>query len=206
MASKYRNSGQTCVCTNRLLVQSGIHDAFARRLAERVGELRVGDGMEEGMQQGPLIDAKAAAKVAEHVGDALAKGATVLTGGRPHALGGSFFEPTVLVGATPAMAVARDETFGPLAPIFRFDTEEEAIRLANDTEYGLAAYFYSRDAARCQRVAEALESGMVGINSGLISTEVAPFGGVKQSGLGREGSKYGIEDYLEIKYLCMGGL
>jgi succinate-semialdehyde dehydrogenase/glutarate-semialdehyde dehydrogenase len=206
LASKYRNSGQTCVCTNRFLVQAGVYAAFSRKLAEEVAKLKVGDGLEAGTQQGPLIDAAAVAKVEEHIADAVAKGAKVLAGGRRHALGGTFFEPTVIVDATPAMAVAREETFGPVAPLFRFQTEEEAIRMANDTEFGLAAYFYTRDLGRAWRVSEGLEYGMVGINTGLISTEVAPFGGVKESGTGREGSKYGIEDYLEVKYVCVGGV
>ena len=204
LASKYRNSGQTCVCTNRLLVQDSVYEAFAAKLAARVAQLKVGNGLEEGVTQGPLIDAKAVAKIEEHIADAMAKGARLLTGGRSHALGGSFFEPTVLADATTEMLCAREETFGPLAPLFRFQTEEEALRLANDTEYGLAAYFYSNDLARCFRVGEALEYGMVGINSGIISNELAPFGGIKQSGIGREGSKYGLEEYLEIKYLCLG--
>jgi succinate-semialdehyde dehydrogenase/glutarate-semialdehyde dehydrogenase len=206
LASKYRNTGQTCVCANRLLVQAGIYDAFAAKLAEKVKSMKVGSGLEAGVSQGPLIDANALAKVEEHVADALAKGARVLTGGRRHALGGTFYEPTVLADVTPDMKCAREETFGPVAPLFRFATEEEAIRMANDTEYGLAAYFYSRDVARCFRVGEALEYGIVGVNTGIISNEVAPFGGVKQSGVGREGSKYGIEEYLEIKYLCLGGI
>ena len=206
LASKYRNSGQTCVCTNRLLVQDGVYGAFTAKLAEAVAKLKVGNGLEAGTQQGPLIVAAAVQKVEEHIADALAKGARVVCGGKRHALGGTFFEPTVLVNATPQMTVAREETFGPLAPVFRFSTEAEAIRLANDTEFGLAAYFYTRDLSRAWRVAEGLEYGIVGINTGLISTEVAPFGGMKESGTGREGSKYGIEDYLEIKYLCMGGI
>ncbi len=206
IASKYRNTGQTCVCTNRILVQSGVHDAFVAKLAERVGRLVVADGFSEGAQQGPLIDMAAVEKVEEHIADALAKGAEVAIGGGRHVLGGTFFQPTVLTGVTPQMAVAREETFGPLAPVFRFETEAEAIGLANDTEFGLAAYFYSRDIGRVWRVAEALEYGMVGINEGIISTEVAPFGGVKESGVGREGSRYGIEEYVEIKYMCMGGL
>ena len=206
IASKYRNSGQTCVCTNRFLVQDGIHDAFAERLGEAVGRLTVGNGLRPDVQQGPLIDLAAVEKVEEHVADAIAKGGRVVVGGERHALGGTFFQPTVIAGATPEMAVAREETFGPLAPLFRFRTEEEAVRLANDTEFGLAAYFYTRDLGRAWRVGEALEYGMVGINTGLISTEIAPFGGVKQSGVGREGSKYGIEDYLVVKYLCMAGL
>ncbi|MDY0012684.1 MAG: NAD-dependent succinate-semialdehyde dehydrogenase [Rhodocyclaceae bacterium] len=206
LASKYRNSGQTCVCANRLLVQAGIHDAFAARLTEAVAKLPVGPGDQPGVVQGPLIDQDAVAKVEHHIADALGKGARLLTGGKRHALGGSFFEPTVLADVTPAMAVAREETFGPVAPLFRFSTEEEAVALANATEFGLAAYFYSRDLGRVFRVAEALEYGMVGINTGLISNEVAPFGGVKQSGLGREGSRHGIEEYLEMKYLCLAGL
>jgi len=206
MLSKYRNTGQTCVCANRLLVQDGIYEAFATRLAAKVQALRVGDGSEADITQGPLIDAQALAKVEEHVADAVAKGARVLTGGRRHALGGTFYEPTVIVDVTPDMKCAREETFGPVAPLFRFKTEAEAIQLANDTEFGLAAYFYSRDLARCFRVGEALEYGIVGINTGIISNEVAPFGGIKQSGVGREGSRYGIEDYLEIKYLCLGGM
>jgi succinate-semialdehyde dehydrogenase/glutarate-semialdehyde dehydrogenase len=206
MQSKYRNTGQTCVCANRLLVQDGVHDAFAAKLVAAVGKLKPAGGLEEGATQGPLIDDKAVEKVESHIADATAKGAAVLVGGRRHPRGGRFFEPTVLTGVTPAMAVAREETFGPVAPIFRFANDAEAIRLANDTEFGLAAYFYGRDISRIWRVAEALEYGIVGINTGLISTEVAPFGGVKESGLGREGSKYGIEEFLEIKYLCMGGI
>jgi succinate-semialdehyde dehydrogenase / glutarate-semialdehyde dehydrogenase len=206
ITSKYRNSGQTCVCANRLLVQDGVYDAFAGKLALAVGKLRVGDGLAGETDQGPLIDAKAAAKVAEHVADALAKGARILTGGKPHKLGGTFYEPTVLTGVTSAMQIAREETFGPVAPLFRFTTETEAIRMANDTEVGLAAYVYTRDLGRSFRVMEALECGMVGLNTGLISTEVAPFGGVKESGMGREGSRYGIQDYLEIKYLCIAGV
>jgi succinate-semialdehyde dehydrogenase/glutarate-semialdehyde dehydrogenase len=206
LASKYRNTGQTCVCANRLLVQDGIYDAFAARLAEAAKKMKVGAGTEAGVLQGPLIDEQALAKVEEHVADALAKGAKVLTGGRRHALGGTFYEPTVIADVTPDMKCAREETFGPVAPLFRFRTEAEAVALANDTEFGLAAYFFSRDVARCFRVGEALEYGMVGVNTGIMSNEVAPFGGVKQSGIGREGSKYGIEDYLEIKYLCFGGI
>jgi succinate-semialdehyde dehydrogenase/glutarate-semialdehyde dehydrogenase len=206
IASKYRNAGQTCVCANRLLVQDGVYDAFAKRLAQAVKEMKVGNGMEQGTVIGPLIDLKAVEKVEEHVADALKKGAKVVTGGGRHALGGRFFEPTVLADVTTDMIVTREETFGPVAPLFRFKTEAEAIRMANDTEFGLAAYFYARDIGRVWRVAEALEYGIVGINEGIISTEVAPFGGVKESGLGREGSKYGIEDYLEVKYLCMGGI
>jgi succinate-semialdehyde dehydrogenase/glutarate-semialdehyde dehydrogenase len=202
LVAKYRNTGQTCVCANRFLVQAGIYEEFAARFAEKVRALKVGDGTEAGVAQGPLINAAGLAKVEAHVADALAKGARVLCGGSRHERGGNFFQPTVLAGVTTAMQVAREETFGPVAPLFRFETEAEAIAMANDTEFGLAAYFYSRDVGRCWRVGEALEYGMVGINSGLISTEVAPFGGIKQSGLGREGSKYGIEEYLEIKYLC----
>ncbi|MBF0561394.1 MAG: NAD-dependent succinate-semialdehyde dehydrogenase [Alphaproteobacteria bacterium] len=206
MASKYRNSGQTCVCVNRFLVQDGIHDAFAARLAQAVSALTVGPGDRAGVTQGPLINAAALEKVEALMADAVAKGARVLVGGRRHLLGGTFFEPTVLCDVTPAMRLAQEEIFGPVAPLTRFATEEEAIRLANDTPFGLAAYFYARDIGRVWRVAEALEYGIVGINEGIISTEVAPFGGMKQSGLGREGSRYGIEDYLEIKYMCVGGL
>ncbi|MRW91796.1 NADP-dependent succinate-semialdehyde dehydrogenase [Duganella sp. FT80W] len=204
LASKFRNAGQTCVCANRIYVQDGVYDAFAAKLASAVDALKVGDGMEQGVTQGPLIDQKAVKKVEEHVADAIAKGARVLTGGQRHALGGSFFQPTVLTDVTPQMQVAGEETFGPLAPLFRFHTETEVIQQANDTEFGLASYFYSRDIGRVWRVAEALECGMVGVNTGIISNEVAPFGGVKQSGLGREGSKYGIEDYLVVKYICLG--
>ena len=206
MASKYRNTGQTCVCANRLLVQDGVYDEFARRLARAVSDLKVADGFTEGAQQGPLIDAAAVKKVEEHIRDAVAKGARVVMGGKRHALGGHFFEPTILADVTSDMAVAREETFGPVAPLFRFHSEAEAIAMANDTEFGLASYFYARDLARVWRVAEALEYGIVGINEGIISTEVAPFGGVKESGIGREGSKYGIDDFMEVKYLCMGGL
>ena len=206
IASKFRNTGQTCVCTNRFLVQDGIHDAFAERLAEAASRLKVGSGLEPEVQQGPLIDADAVAKVEAQLADAVARGARVLTGGQRHRLGGTFFEPTVITGATPDMALSREETFGPLAPLFRFNTEVEAIRLANDTPYGLASYVYTRDLARSWRVSEALEYGIVGLNTGLISTAVAPFGGMKASGLGREGSKYGIEDYLQIKYVCVGGI
>jgi len=206
LASKYRNAGQTCVCANRLIVQDGVYDAFAQKLAAKVAQFKVGPGVEPGVQIGPLIEPAALEKVREHVADAVALGGTVLLGGRPHARGGLFFEPTVITGATRAMRVAREETFGPVAPLFRFRDEAEAIDLANDTEYGLAAYFYSRDVGRVFRVAEALETGMVCVNSGLLSNEVAPFGGVKQSGLGREGSKYGIDEYLELKYLCLAGL
>jgi succinate-semialdehyde dehydrogenase/glutarate-semialdehyde dehydrogenase len=206
MASKFRNTGQTCVCANRLLVQDGVYEAFAEKLGQAVASLKVANGVEPGATQGPLIDMKAVAKVEEHIADALAKGASVAAGGKRHALGGSFFEPTVLTGVTPAMTVAREETFGPVAPLFRFKTEAEAIAMANDTEFGLAAYFFSRDVGRIFRVAEAVEYGIVGINTGLISTEVAPFGGVKESGIGREGSRHGIDDFVEIKYLCLGGI
>jgi len=202
MLSKYRNTGQTCVCTNRFLVQEGVHDAFAQKLAAAVAGLKVGNGLEDGVTQGPLIDGAGLAKVEELLADAVAKGARVVCGGKRHARGGTFFEPTVLSGATPAMRLAREEIFGPVAPIFSFREEADAVRMANDTEFGLAAYFYTRDIARAWRVGEALDYGMVGVNSGMISNEVAPFGGIKQSGIGREGSKYGIEDYLEIKYLC----
>ncbi|WP_250493616.1 NAD-dependent succinate-semialdehyde dehydrogenase [Caballeronia sp. GAWG1-1] len=203
IASKYRNSGQTCVCTNRFYVHERVYDEFAAKLATAVGDLKVGRGTDDGVLLGPLINEAAVKKVEAHIEDALAKGATLTAGGKRHALGHGFFQPTVLTGATPAMQVAKEETFGPLAPIFKFSSDDEAIRLANDTEFGLAAYFYSRDIARVWRVAEALEYGMVGINTGLISNEVAPFGGVKQSGLGREGSHYGIDDYVVIKYLCL---
>jgi succinate-semialdehyde dehydrogenase/glutarate-semialdehyde dehydrogenase len=206
IASKYRNSGQTCVCTNRFYVHDKVYDAFAAKLRDAVEQLKVGRGTDEGVTQGPLINEAAVLKVESHIEDALAKGARIVTGGKRHALGHGFFEPTVLADVTPAMKVARDETFGPLAPLFRFSSDEEVIRLANDTEFGLASYFYSRDIGRVWRVAEALEYGMVGINTGLISNEVAPFGGVKQSGLGREGSHYGIDDYVVIKYLCIGGV
>lgn len=206
VASKFRNTGQACISANRIYVQEGIYEAFAAGLARRVSQLKVGNGLEEGVQQGPLIDAAAVKKVEEHIADAVAGGARVTLGGKRHQLGGCFFEPTVLVGVQPSMAVAREETFGPVAPLFRFGTEEEALALANATEYGLAAYLYSRDAARIWRTAAGIESGMVGINCGLISNEVAPFGGVKQSGLGREGSHYGIQEFLEVKYLCWDGL
>ncbi|HLW27131.1 MAG TPA: NADP-dependent succinate-semialdehyde dehydrogenase [Kiloniellales bacterium] len=204
MMSKYRNMGQTCVCANRIIVQAGVYDAFAEKLAEKVKALKVGPGLEEGVVQGPLIDEAAIEKVKEHIADAVAKGAQVVVGGAPHSLGGTFFQPTVLTNVTTEMKVTREETFGPVAPLFRFETEEEGIAMANDTEFGLASYFYARDVGRIWRVGEALESGIVGINTGIISTEVAPFGGVKESGVGREGSKYGIEDFLEIKYMCMG--
>ena len=202
IAAKYRNTGQTCVCANRFLVQSGIYEEFAARLAARSAELKVGPGSEAGVVQGPLINAAGLAKVEAHVADALAKGARVLCGGARHARGGNFFQPTVLADVTPDMQVAREETFGPLAPLFRFETEAQAVAMANDTEFGLAAYFFTRDIGRSWRVGEALEYGMVGVNTGMISNEVAPFGGIKQSGIGREGSKYGIEEYLEVKYLC----
>jgi len=206
LASKYRNTGQTCVCANRLLVQAGVYEVFARKLAEAVSRLRIGDGLAGVTDQGPLIDANALAKVEEHVADALSKGATLTLGGKRHALGGTFYEPTILANVTPAMLVAREETFGPVAPLFKFSTEAEAIAMANDTEFGLAAYLYTRDLARSWRVSEAIEYGIVGVNTGIISTEVAPFGGVKESGTGREGSKYGILDYTEIKYVCVGGV
>ena len=206
MASKYRNAGQTCVCANRILVQDGVYEAFAMKLAAAVASLNVGPGTEEDVSQGPLINAAAVAKVEEHIADAVGNGARVVCGGSRHALGGTFFEPTILADVTTAMKVAREETFGPVAPLFRFQDEAEAIAMANATEFGLAAYFYSRDIGRCWRVAEALEYGMVGINEGIISTELAPFGGIKESGLGREGSKYGLDEFVEVKYLCMGGL
>ena len=206
IASKYRNAGQTCVCANRLYVQSGVYDTFAQKLADAVGQLHVGNGVDAGVTTGPMIDEKAVEKVEEHIADAVAKGASIKMGGKRHSLGHSFFEPTILTNVTQDMAVAKEETFGPLAPLFKFDTEEEVLGYANDTEFGLASYFYSRDIGRIFRVSEALEYGMVGVNTGLISNEIAPFGGVKQSGLGREGSKYGIEDYLVIKYTCLAGL
>ena len=206
MLSKYRNMGQTCVCANRLYVQEGVYDAFAGKLAAAVERLKVGDGLEEGVQQGPLINAEALAKVEAHIADALAKGGRVTVGGHRHELGGTFFQPTVLCDVTPDMAVAREETFGPVAPLFRFKDEADAIAQANATQYGLAAYFYARDLGRVFRVAEALEYGMVGVNSGIISTEVAPFGGVKESGIGREGSRHGIGEFVEIKYVLLGGL
>lgn len=206
LASKYRNAGQTCVCANRLYVHTKVYDLFAQKLVTAVEAMKVGNGLDEGVRIGPLIDGKAVAKVQEHIADAVGKGAEVLTGGQPHALGQSFFQPTVLTGVTQAMAVAREETFGPLAPLFRFETEDEVVALANDTEFGLASYFYARDLGRVWRVAERLEYGIVGVNTGLISNEVAPFGGVKQSGVGREGSHYGIEDYLVVKYINMAGI
>ena len=206
MASKYRNAGQTCVCANRLYVQDGIYDQFAAKLVAAVAKLKVGNGQQAGVTQGPLIEEKAVVKVEQHIADALSKGARLLAGGKRHALGHSFFEPTILVDVDASMQVASEETFGPLAPLFRFNTEADVIAMANDTEFGLAAYFYARDIGRVWRVAEALESGMVGVNTGLISNEIAPFGGVKQSGLGREGSQYGMEDYLVMKYICLGGI
>ncbi|AHC62942.1 succinate-semialdehyde dehdyrogenase [Pseudomonas aeruginosa LES431] len=206
LISKYRNNGQTCVCANRLYVQDGVYDAFVDKLKAAVAKLNISNGLEAGVTTGPLIDAKAVAKVEEHIADAVSKGAKVVSGGKPHALGGTFFEPTILVDVPKNALVSKDETFGPLAPVFRFKDEAEVIAMSNDTEFGLASYFYARDLARVFRVAEQLEYGMVGINTGLISNEVAPFGGIKASGLGREGSKYGIEDYLEIKYLCLGGI
>jgi succinate-semialdehyde dehydrogenase/glutarate-semialdehyde dehydrogenase len=206
MASKYRNTGQTCVCANRVLVQEGVYDAFAAKLKAAVEALKVGNGMEEGVTQGPLINADAVKKVQEHINDALSKGAKVVTGGKPHEKGGNFFQPTVLAEVPHDALIFREETFGPVAPLFRFKTEQEAIKLANDTEFGLAAYFYSRDVGRIFRVAEALEYGIIGINEGIISTAEAPFGGFKQSGLGREGSSHGIEEYLETKYMALGGI
>ncbi|MBE7926177.1 NADP-dependent succinate-semialdehyde dehydrogenase [Pseudomonas saudiphocaensis] len=204
MQSKYRNAGQTCVCVNRIYVQEGVYEAFAEKFQAAVEKLKIGNGLDDGVDVGPLIDDRAAAKVREHIEDAVSQGAQVVTGGKAHSLGGSYFEPTLLIDVPHTAKVAKEETFGPLAPLFRFKDEAEGIELANDTEFGLAAYFYARDLGRVFRVAEALESGMVGVNTGMISTEVAPFGGVKSSGLGREGSKYGIEDYLEIKYICLG--
>ncbi|EKV27340.1 Succinate-semialdehyde dehydrogenase [Caenispirillum salinarum AK4] len=206
MASKYRNAGQTCVCANRIMVQAGVYDKFAEKLAEAVRNLKVGDGTQEGVTQGPLINEKAAVKVEELVADAVSKGATVVTGGKRAELGRTFYEPTILTNVSQEMNLFAEEIFGPVAPLYKFETEEEAIKLANDTQYGLAAYFYARDLGRVWRVSEGLEYGIVGINEGIISTEVAPFGGVKESGVGREGSKYGIEDFIEIKYLCMGGI
>lgn len=203
MVSKYRNAGQTCVCANRLYVQAGIYNAFASKLAERVRQMKVGDGLTEGVTTGPLIDQNALRKVQEHVEDAVGKGAKVEVGGKPASQGGLFFEPTIITGVTADMLVSTEETFGPVAPLFKFETEEDVIELANNTEFGLASYFFSKDVSKIFRVAEALEYGMVGVNTGLISTEVAPFGGIKQSGLGREGSKYGLDDYTEIKYLCL---
>jgi succinate-semialdehyde dehydrogenase/glutarate-semialdehyde dehydrogenase len=206
VASKYRNTGQTCICTNRFLVQSAVHDEFVEKLTRKVATLKVGSGFEDGVAQGPLIDMAAVEKVEEHVADALAGGATLHTGGKRHAKGGTFFEPTVISGMKPGMKVTREETFAPLAPVFRFETDEEAVALANDTPFGLASYFYSRDIGRVWRIVEALECGLVGVNAGLISTEVAPFGGYKESGLGREGGPWGIEEFLEVKYVAMAGL
>ena len=206
IASKYRNTGQTCVCTNRLLVQDGVYDLFVQKLSAAVARMTIGNGLTGDVQQGPLINMAAVEKVEEHIADAIAKGARIVLGGKRHTLGGTFFEPTILADVTPEMLVAREETFGPMAPVFRFGSDDEAIRMANDTEFGLASYFYSRDIRRVWRTAEALEYGMVGINTGLISTEVAPFGGMKESGIGREGSRYGIEEFLEVKYLCLGGI
>ena len=206
IASKFRNAGQTCVCANRLYVQAGVYDAFAEKLSKRVAGLKVGPGMEDGVEIGPMIEKAAVDKVEDHIADATAKGASVKLGGKSHERGGLFFEPTVLTGVTPDMKCAREETFGPVAPLFKFETEDDVVAMANDTEFGLASYFFSRDVAKIFRVAEALEYGIVGVNTGLISTEVAPFGGVKQSGLGREGSKYGLDDYTELKYICLGGI
>jgi succinate-semialdehyde dehydrogenase / glutarate-semialdehyde dehydrogenase len=206
ITAKYRNSGQTCVCTNRFYVQAGIYERFVAKLTEAVNRLKVGDGRQKDVQQGPLIDKKAVAKVEQHIADAVKKGGKVVAGGKLHALGGTFFEPTVISGATQDMAVAKEETFGPLSPVFRFEKEEEAIAYANDTEFGLACYFYTKDLARTFRVSQALRYGLVGVNAGMITTEVAPFGGVKESGMGREGSKYGVEDYLDVKYVCVAGL
>lgn len=206
LIAKFRNNGQTCVCANRIYVQDGVYDAFAEKLSVALGKLKTGDGFGEGVTFGPLIDGKAVEKVEEHIADAVGKGARVISGGKRHELGGTFFEPTILADVTAAMAVAREETFGPVAPLFRFTDEDDVVAQANDTEFGLASYFYARDMARVWRVAEALEYGMVGVNTGLISTAEAPFGGIKQSGLGREGSRYGIEDFIEIKYVCLGGI
>lgn len=206
MASKFRNTGQTCVCANRIFVQDGVYDLFAQKLADKVNAMKIGNGLEDGVAQGPLIDMKAVEKVEEHISDALAQGARVIAGGKRHAKGGQFFQPTVLADVKTSMKITHEETFGPVAPLYRFKEENELLKLANNTEYGLAAYFYSRDIGRIWRVAEGLESGIVGINVGIISTEVAPFGGVKESGIGREGSKYGMEEFLEVKYLCMGDI
>ncbi|MGB5067631.1 MAG: aldehyde dehydrogenase family protein, partial [Albidovulum sp.] len=203
MISKFRNNGQTCVCANRIYVQAGVYDAFAKKLSAAVEKLNVGDGLNAGVTTGPLINDDAVLKVEEHIADVLAGGGKIVTGGKRHALGGSFFEPTVVTGVTPGMKVSTEETFGPLAPLYKFETEDEVVALANDTIFGLASYFYARDIGRITRVQEALEYGMVGVNTGLISTEVAPFGGVKQSGLGREGSHHGTEDYMEMKYICL---
>src|SRR5262245_55111548 len=206
MASKFRNTGQTCVCANRIFVQDGVYDKFSKKLADKVSAMKVGSGLEAGVVQGPLIDMKAVEKVEEHIADAVEHGASVVTGGKRHEKGGQFFQPTVLANVTPSMKITHEETFGPVAPLYRFKTEDELIKLANDTEFGLAAYFYARDIGRVWRVAEGIESGIVGVNVGIISTEVAPFGGMKESGIGREGSKYGIDEFLEVKYLCIGGL
>lgn len=206
LVAKFRNNGQTCVCANRLYVQSAVYDAFADKLAAAVAELKTGNGFDEGVTLGPLIDAAAVAKVEDHIADAVGKGAAVRLGGQRHALGGTFFEPTVLTGVTSAMSVAREETFGPVAPLFHFEDEADVIAQANDTEFGLASYFCARDLSRVWRVAEALEYGMVGVNTGFISTAEAPFGGIKSSGLGREGSRYGIEEFCELKYVCLGGI
>ncbi len=206
VASKYRNSGQTCVCTNRFLVQSGVYDAFVEKFAKRVAELNVGNGLDDGVMQGPLINQAAVEKVEFHIGDALEKGGRLVCGGKPHTLGGTFFEPTIIADVTDTMRVAREETFGPLAPVFRFETDEEAIAMANATEFGLAAYFYARDYRRIWHVMEGLEYGMVAVNEGILSTELAPFGGVKESGLGREGSRHGLDEFTELKYVCVGGL
>jgi succinate-semialdehyde dehydrogenase/glutarate-semialdehyde dehydrogenase len=204
MISKYRNMGQTCVCANRIYAQEGIYDSFVEKLSRKAAAMKIGDGTEQGVVQGPLINMDAVDKVEKHIADAVKHGAKVITGGKRHALGGTFFEPTVVVDVPTNSLIAREETFGPVAPLFRFETEQEAIRMANDTEFGLAAYFYTRDLARSWRVAEALEYGIVGLNTGIISTELAPFGGIKESGMGREGSKYGILDYTELKYVCAG--
>jgi succinate-semialdehyde dehydrogenase/glutarate-semialdehyde dehydrogenase len=206
IASKYRNAGQTCVCTNRFYVHAKVYDKFAQKLAAAVRGLTVGDGSDSDSQIGPLIDAKAVAKVEEHIADGTARGGRVIAGGRRHALGGSFFEPTVIIDLPNDALAGREETFGPLSPLFRFNTDDEAVALANNSEFGLAGYFYTRDLGRAWRLAERLETGIVGVNTGLISNEVAPFGGVKQSGIGREGSRHGVEDYLTVKYVCMGGL
>lgn len=206
LISKYRNAGQTCVCANRIYVHESVYEAFSQKLAKAVGQLKVGNGLDEGVTQGPLIDNAAVAKVQEHIEDAVSKGAQVLVGGQPHALGFSYFEPTILINVDSGMRVAKEETFGPLAPLFKFSTDDEVIQMANDTEFGLAAYFYSRDIGRIWRIAEALEYGMVGINTGILSNEAAPFGGVKQSGVGREGSYLGLEDYMVVKYMCLGGI
>ena len=206
MASKFRNTGQTCVCANRLFIQDEIYESFAAKLKAAVEAMTIGNGLEGEVQQGPLINEDAVLKVEEHIADAISKGAELITGGRRHALGGTFFEPAVLTGVTTNMMVSKEETFGPMAPLFRFKGEKDVIRMANDTEYGLAAYVYTRDIGRIWRVSEQLEYGMIGINEGIISSELAPFGGIKESGIGREGSKYGLDEYLEVKYLCMGGL